>query len=929
MRRKLPLAIVGGLILAIVATALLVSGRSIVNAAPGDVTADRVFGQGGSFTQTACNNGGISANSLCQASGVAVDTLGHVYVADMYNHRVLGFIDPINTDTTADLVIGQGGSFTSGVPALGGVTASSLDNPTDVAVDSAGNLYVVDWGHDRVLEYDTPFSSNTVADRVFGQFNSMTTAIYNNGGTSANSLKNPMSVAVDPAGNLYIGDRGNRRILQYNTPLSSDTTADRVFGQLGSFTTSGFNQGGLSANSLSEIVGIGVDTLGNLYVADQVNERVLKYNTPLSSDTTADKVFGQLGSFTSGIPDNGGVNADSLESPTDVEVDNVGNVYITETGNERSLSYDDPVSLDTGADVVYGQGGSMSAFGNNNGGVSANSQGDPWELAFDLTCNLYIIDYGNNRLLEYDSPPHACIDAPSPTPTATQCTPTCTPTPSNTPTETPTVTPTFDPCSPGPTCTPTAVPTSCIPPPPCSPTDTPTPTPSDTSTATPTNTETPSATPSPTNTVPVPTLTVIAVYLDCNIALAGVQTNCSVVVGSDVDVGIVLANEGNVPTGIGALTFEVHNSNRAKAVPVNGTDGNLNANPDFNELVAPGEWRCSPPPPVPDSGEDGPTKSVSHAFCIQDHDGRIETAPLEPDAAVTFATVHLHIPAGASSGDAVLSLEDVTVRDAAGFIEIASCAPAMAVPATCGSATLHLASGCGSDNDCDAFFDPQQLLHLGPANTQSGFDSCPLSTNPTQLNTDGNFLDHSPPFMMAVDDKTLPGSDAAGDACDTDDDNDGISDTDEATGLLCASFITHPLLRDTDADRFLDGAECALGTDPTLFASKPLVTACGATTDMDGDKLTERVEFCFYGTDPGNSDTDGDKALDGAKDGCEAASLNGDHIVNVADMGMLATAISNAAFRVVSVDVNKDGVWNPADQGLLASFISPSGQCPG
>ncbi len=204
-------------------------------------------------------------------------------------------------------------------------------------------------------------------------------------------------------------------------------------------------------------------------------------------------------------------------------------------------------------------------------------------------------------------------------------------------------------------------------------------------------------------------------------------------------------------------------------------------------------------------------------------------------------------------------------------------------------------------------------------------DNCPAVPNNRQDNTDRNFIDHSPPFLSTVDDKTRAYSDALGDSCDSDDDNDNRYDWSEAS---CGSG-SDPLRADTDADRFLDGAECALGTDPTLFASKPLVTACGATTDVDGDKITERVEVCFYGTDPNNSDTDGDKALDGAKDGCEAASFNSDRIVNVADMGMLATAIGNVAFRVVSVDVNKDGVWNPADQGLVASFISPSGQCPG
>ncbi len=208
-------------------------------------------------------------------------------------------------------------------------------------------------------------------------------------------------------------------------------------------------------------------------------------------------------------------------------------------------------------------------------------------------------------------------------------------------------------------------------------------------------------------------------------------------------------------------------------------------------------------------------------------------------------------------------------------------------------------------------------------------DNCPALANTDQANNTRNFIDHSPPYSTSVDDKTVPGSDATGDPCDADDDNDGVSDADEASGAACSGAITNPLVRDTDGDRFLDGAECTLGTDPTVFASKPAITACGATTDVDGDKLSERIEVCFYGTDPGNSDSDGDKGFDGAKDGCEAASLNGDRVVNVADMGMLASAIGNVMFRVVSVDVNKDGAWNPADQGLVASFISPAGQCPG
>ena len=114
---------------------------------------------------------------------------------------------------------------------------------------------------------------------------------------SADSLCYPVGVAVDGAGNLYVADDGNSRVLEYNTPLTTDTTADTVFGQGGNFTSDDCDNGGFSANSLCYPDGVAVDGAGNLYVADTDNSRVLEYNTPLTN-TTADTVFGQGGSFT-------------------------------------------------------------------------------------------------------------------------------------------------------------------------------------------------------------------------------------------------------------------------------------------------------------------------------------------------------------------------------------------------------------------------------------------------------------------------------------------------------------------------------------------------------------------------------------------------------------------------------------------------------
>src|SRR5438874_12667679 len=97
----------------------------------------------------------------------------------------------------------------------------------------------------------------------------------------------------------------NNRVLEYDRPFRTAVFADRVFGQLGFFTTNDANKGGgPSADTLNQPAGLAVDKSNNLYVADFANARVLKYQTPLtatavsgSGDTTADLVFGKS-SFT-------------------------------------------------------------------------------------------------------------------------------------------------------------------------------------------------------------------------------------------------------------------------------------------------------------------------------------------------------------------------------------------------------------------------------------------------------------------------------------------------------------------------------------------------------------------------------------------------------------------------------------------------------
>ena len=287
------------------------------------VTGDRVFGQGGSFTTNGCNLGGVSATSLCTPVGVGLDAANNLYVGDESNHRVLEYDTPLVSGVVADRVFGQGGSFTTAICNV--ASATSLCNPDGVAADAAGNLYVADLSNSRVLEYDTPLVSGVTADRVLGQI----AFVYN--GPNWSMLRGvfaPRGVAIDRSAvpsRVYVADTSNHRVLAWaNVAAFVDgAPADLVIGQP-DFSSSSCNTGGRSATSLCSPSGVAVDAGGNLYVADQSNSRVLEYNAPFATDATADRVFGQGGSFTTGTCNLGGVSATSLCNPLGVTADDQG-----------------------------------------------------------------------------------------------------------------------------------------------------------------------------------------------------------------------------------------------------------------------------------------------------------------------------------------------------------------------------------------------------------------------------------------------------------------------------------------------------------------------------------------------------------------------------------------------------------------------------
>ncbi len=335
------------------------NSRVLYYAADGDTTADRVYGQHGdlgSYIQNYDGAGGSalpSADSLNFPVGLSLAADEGLYVTDRENHRVLYYAP--DGDTTADEVYGQFGSYATNPPnhdGLGGSGVPSADNigvfALGVLVDESGGLFVSDSSNNRVL-YFAP--GDTTADEVYGQFGDFTSGVVNNDGSgqagtaSAESLKFPRGLALDGSGGLYVADRENHRVLYFVD--DGDAEADRVYGHGGSFTSGVGNDDGEgttgdpSAENFNQPPSVALDGDGGLYVADRDNNRVLYFAD--DGDTTADWVFGQFGSFTSGVANNDGSgaagdpSARNLNRPQFVMVGADGSLSISDTGNNRVL----------------------------------------------------------------------------------------------------------------------------------------------------------------------------------------------------------------------------------------------------------------------------------------------------------------------------------------------------------------------------------------------------------------------------------------------------------------------------------------------------------------------------------------------------------------------------------------------------------------
>ncbi|MBI4550635.1 MAG: PKD domain-containing protein, partial [Candidatus Latescibacteria bacterium] len=281
--------------------------------------------------------------STNRAHKIALDGAGNLYIADSGNNRVR------RVDAITKIITTVAGNGTAGFSGDGGpATLASLNNPDDVFVDGAGNLYIADEKNDciRKVDYSTDIRGIIT--------------------TFVSGLNKPTDVWMDEAGNLYISDHVNNQIVKRDP----GGTVTVIIG------------------GLNRPRGIVVDGSGNLYIADRDNHRVLKRNLSTGITTTV------AGNGTEGFfGDEGQATLARLAGPEDVTIDGSGNLYIADRWNHRVRRVDNGVIT-----TVVGSGPTGPGNGDfTEDGIPATEArfNSITSVFLDGAGELYFIDYYN------------------------------------------------------------------------------------------------------------------------------------------------------------------------------------------------------------------------------------------------------------------------------------------------------------------------------------------------------------------------------------------------------------------------------------------------------------------------------------------------------------------------------------------------------
>jgi len=255
-------------------------------------------------------DGGPAAGaSLHLPTGVAVDSSGNVYIAAAGDN----IIRKVTTDGIINIFAGVGfaGFFGDTLQA----NLAGLHSPQDVAIGPSGTIYIADTGNAVIRKVATDGTITTVAG-------ANAVGLAGDGGAAVKAAMNsPYSVALDSSGNIFIADYGNNRIRRV------DNTSGNISTIAGTNNIGFAGDGSAAANAILHLpTGVALDSSGNVYFADSLNNRIRKI-----AGTTISTVAGNGGFSSSG--DGFPASSAQLNTPLGVAVDAAGNLYIADSLN--------------------------------------------------------------------------------------------------------------------------------------------------------------------------------------------------------------------------------------------------------------------------------------------------------------------------------------------------------------------------------------------------------------------------------------------------------------------------------------------------------------------------------------------------------------------------------------------------------------------